>query len=320
MWTAWQQCRHMTAIHWPSGGPTKRKKPRLIACTRDGICLYWTNPSQESTYNRFSTIVCILLQYFILTYCKVLVFRTVDGHVVGTVVELNIPLTSHLSEYLALVPSLVHSKPTLEKINTPATVSPENWSYRMRPTIQVCALTALLWRENWFIVCGTNYRTRKWQTIKTWRMRCNNFSSRKHDLYSNNQCFWCLYNTMVPCCLFRFGRSLLLTFCNGNLPRRMVVHLDAKWLTENSDHLPQPLPLFRIQVSSNLKVRDFGWCQFDALHATEFVFLADMHVQLVQEAKVVSVMFIHSIVTTKCNTISNAKGSHVTYSMKSPHP
>lgn len=41
-----------------------------------------------------------------------------------------------LQEYLALFPELVGERPEEERINTPGTVSPQNWSYRLRPTLE----------------------------------------------------------------------------------------------------------------------------------------------------------------------------------------
>lgn len=41
-----------------------------------------------------------------------------------------------LGEYLALFPELVHPNPHDERINVPGTISPNNWSYRLRPSLE----------------------------------------------------------------------------------------------------------------------------------------------------------------------------------------
>jgi 4-alpha-glucanotransferase len=40
---------------------------------------------------------------------------------------------------LALVPSMMHNEPALERINIPGKLLESNWSYRMRPTLEEIA-------------------------------------------------------------------------------------------------------------------------------------------------------------------------------------
>lgn len=54
-----------------------------------------------------------------------------DSHHSGSLFHVNL-----LQEYLALFPELVSEMPEKERINVPGTVSPSNWSYRFRPSVE----------------------------------------------------------------------------------------------------------------------------------------------------------------------------------------
>ena len=54
-----------------------------------------------------------------------------DSHHSSSLFHINL-----IGEYLALFPELVHEDPHLERINIPGTVSPNNWTYRMRPSVE----------------------------------------------------------------------------------------------------------------------------------------------------------------------------------------
>jgi len=49
-----------------------------------------------------------------------------------------------IPEYLALVPSLIHSDPDQERVNLPGQVADSNWSYRIVPTFETVAANAEL--------------------------------------------------------------------------------------------------------------------------------------------------------------------------------
>ncbi len=54
-----------------------------------------------------------------------------DSHHTSSLFHVNL-----LQEYLAFFPELVWPNPEDERINTPGTVSPKNWSYRFRPSVE----------------------------------------------------------------------------------------------------------------------------------------------------------------------------------------
>lgn len=57
-----------------------------------------------------------------------------DSHTTPSLFHINL-----LQEYLALVPSMMHNEPALERINIPGKLLESNWSYRMRPTLEEIA-------------------------------------------------------------------------------------------------------------------------------------------------------------------------------------
>ena len=54
-----------------------------------------------------------------------------DSHHTPTIFHINL-----LQEYLALFPELVAANPEDERINVPGIVSPKNWTYRFKPTLE----------------------------------------------------------------------------------------------------------------------------------------------------------------------------------------
>lgn len=65
-----------------------------------------------------------------------------DSHHSGSLFHINL-----LGEYLALFPELVAEEPQQERINLPGTISPTNWTYRIRPTVEEICHHAPLARE-----------------------------------------------------------------------------------------------------------------------------------------------------------------------------
>lgn len=54
-----------------------------------------------------------------------------ESHHTSSLFHINL-----LQEYLAYFPELVWEDPQMERINTPGTISKDNWSYRFRPTLE----------------------------------------------------------------------------------------------------------------------------------------------------------------------------------------
>jgi len=54
-----------------------------------------------------------------------------DSHHTSSLFHVNL-----LQEYLALYPELIAANPDEERINVPGTISPNNWTYRYRPTVE----------------------------------------------------------------------------------------------------------------------------------------------------------------------------------------
>ena len=54
-----------------------------------------------------------------------------DSHNTSSLFHIN-----PLNEYLAMIPEFVHDSPDEERINTPGTISHENWSYRFIPSVE----------------------------------------------------------------------------------------------------------------------------------------------------------------------------------------
>lgn len=57
-----------------------------------------------------------------------------DSHQSASMFHINL-----IGEYLALFPELVWDDPNMERINVPGTVSPTNWTYRIRPSVEEIA-------------------------------------------------------------------------------------------------------------------------------------------------------------------------------------
>lgn len=88
---------------------------------------WWLNaPKEAKAFARFSRVpyTKTLSQKMRYTMLK-------DSHHSASLFHINL-----LGEYLALFEDLVWSDAEYERINRPGTVSPANWTYRMRPTIQ----------------------------------------------------------------------------------------------------------------------------------------------------------------------------------------